>query len=209
MNLNLIKKIRTLRRKIEEEIKNKLKDFKKNFNTSSEQKFLELCFCILVANTSIQKSQEVFRKIGRGFLYLQKDKLKKKLKKAGYRFYNKRTEYIISARRFIKKLNFISKDKNEKELREWLVDNIKGIGWKEASHFLRNLGFKNFAILDRHVLKILDKYKLLDKIPLTLSMKNYLEIEAKLKNIADHLKITPAELDLYLFYLDTERICER
>jgi N-glycosylase/DNA lyase len=113
------------------------------------------------------------------------------------------------AREFINEIDRKLKSLREKELREWLVRNIKGIGWKESSHFLRNMGFKNFAILDRHVLKTLNKYGILDEIPRTLSKKIYLGIERKLKNIADHLHITLAELDLYLFYLDAGKICER
>ena len=97
------------------------------------------------------------------------------------------------------------KNKNESSIREWLVKNIKGIGWKEASHFLRNMGFQNFAILDRHVLRVLNSYKILDGI-LPLTRKNYLEIERKLKRIADRLNISLAELDLHLFYIDTKKI---
>jgi len=90
-----------------------------------------------------------------------------------------------------------------------LVENIKGIGLKESSHFLRNLGFENFAIVDRHVLKILKEREVIDKIPKTLTKKRYLEIEEKLKNIAKSLNLNLAELDLYLFYLDTKKIPQK
>lgn len=171
MSKNLTEQLRNLKKEIGREIENKLEDFKKNLNTNFEQKFLELCFCILVANTSIKKTEEIWAKIGRGFIYLPKDKLKEKLKKLRYRFYNKRTEYIVLDRKYIREISHELIGKNETGTRKWLVKNIKGIGWKEASHFLRNLGFKNFAILDRHVLKVLNRYKIINKIPLALSKR--------------------------------------
>ncbi|MEM2975891.1 MAG: N-glycosylase, partial [Candidatus Bathyarchaeia archaeon] len=94
---------------------------------------------------------------------------------------------------------------DEIALREWLVKNIKGIGYKEASHFLRNIGFTNLAIIDFHILNILTRHKLIKK-PKTLTRKNYLEIEQTLKNIAEKLNLTLAELDLYLWYIETNKI---
>ena len=203
---NLIKEIENLKIKIGGEVNKKLEEFKGNFNISPNQKFIELCFCILVANTSIKKTYEVWKQIYKNFLLFSKDKLKKELKKLGYRFYNKRADYVIVARKFIKEIDFIIKNKNDFEAREWLVKNIKGIGWKESSHFLRNIGFKNFSILDRHIFKILLENKVIDKIPRSLSKKQYLNIEKKLRDISKFLNCNLAELDLYLFYLDTGEI---
>jgi len=208
MSETLINKIREIKKEKREEAKIKLKTFEEEFNIDFEQKFIELCFCILVANAPISKTKQIWKDINKGFIYLSKDALRKKLKKLGYRFYNVRTNYIIDARKFIKEINSKLKSKSEKEIREWLVENIKGIGWKEASHFLRNMGFQNFAILDRHVLRALNDYEMLDEIP-PLSKKNYLEIEKKLRKLANHLNINLAELDLYLFYIDAKKVYER
>jgi N-glycosylase/DNA lyase len=205
----LIEKIRSLKNEIEKNVKDKLEEFEKNFSLPAEQKFLELCFCILVANAPVKKTLNVWSEIKTGLLFLSKRELKMRLKNLGYRFYNKRAEYIISARKLIEEIDSVLKLGKEEVIREWLVKNIKGIGWKEASHFLRNLGFKNFAILDRHVLRILNENEVIKEIPKTLSRKKYLEIEKKLKDIARILDISLAELDLYLFYLDTREICER
>jgi N-glycosylase/DNA lyase len=201
--------IKNLKIEIGKKVESKLKEFEKNFSLSAEQKFLELCFCILVANSSMGKTLQIWKKINAGFLNLPKHDLKERLKNFGYRFYNKRAEYIVETRKLIPEIEKILKNKDEERIREWLVENVKGIGWKEASHFLRNLGFKNFAILDRHVLRILYENGIIKEIPKTLSKKKYLEIEKKLQDIAKTLNITPAELDLYLFYLDTKKICER
>lgn len=208
MYRTLINKIREAKKKTKEKARIKLKTFKPKSDTDFKQKFIELCFCILVANAPIRKTRQIWEGINKGFIYLSKNALRKKLKKLGYRFYNVRANYIIDARKFINEINSNLKNKNEEEVREWLVENIKGIGWKEASHFLRNMGFQNFAILDRHVLRILNNYGVLNRIP-SLSKKNYLNIERKLKKIAKYLNITLAELDLYLFYIDAKRIYEK
>jgi N-glycosylase/DNA lyase len=202
--VELVRKIKAIKKKVGKQVEEKLREFESNTRLTPEEKFLELCFCILVANMSLEKTLEVWRNIGKGFLFLSEDRLKEKLKELGYRFYN-RAEYIVADRKFIKDLDVAVASKNP---REWLVKNVKGIGWKEASHFLRNLGFKDFAILDRHVLKILVENKIIAK-PKALTKTFYLETEEKLRKVAKKLGISLAELDLYLFYLDAGKVCER
>ncbi len=86
------------------------------------------------------------------------------------------------------------------------MKNIKGIGYKEASHFLRNVGYKNIAILDRHIINLMLEYGLIEEKPKTLSRKIYLSIEKKLKIIADRLNMPMAELDLYMWYMKTGEV---
>jgi N-glycosylase/DNA lyase len=204
--MNLEEEINKLKGKIEENVENILKNLEANKNLSKEEKFIELCFCILVANFSMQKTFEIWKEIGINFLKLSKEEISKKLKELGYRFYNKRAEYIIEARGKIDKLEEILKSKDEFKIREELVKNFKGIGWKESSHFLRNLGYKNFAILDRHVLKTLKDFGIIKEIPKSLNKKIYLEIESKLKEIAKKLNMSLAELDFYLFYISSMKL---
>ena len=90
-------------------------------------------------------------------------------------------------------------------VREWLVRNVKGVGYKEASHFLRNIGFKNLSIIDFHIIDLLARYGLIKK-PRSLTRRRYLEIEGLLRRISEKLGISLAELDLYLWYMETGRI---
>ena len=90
-------------------------------------------------------------------------------------------------------------------MREWIVKHIKGLGYKEASHFLRNIGFDDYAIIDFHIVDILEKHKLIRK-PKTMTKKRYLEIEKVLQEIGSKSKMTMAELDLYLWYLETGKV---
>jgi N-glycosylase/DNA lyase len=188
-------------KKLLKEVRNRLKEFKRI--EDEDLLFKELCFCILVANTSLEKTLEIWKKIDDGFLKYNKKQLSLKLKSLGYRFYNKRADYILYNRKLKKIIKEKIKELSAFYLREWLVKNLKGIGFKEASHFLRNIGFKDFAILDRHILRFLYKNKIINEIPSNLSKRKYLEIENKLKNLADKLNITLSELDFLIFYLET------
>ena len=89
----------------------------------------------------------------------------------------------------------------------WLAKNIKGLGMKEASHFLRNIGYKNVAIIDFHILDLLARYGLIEK-PKTMTPKKYIEIENELKKISEKTGINLGELDLYLWYKETGKDLE-
>ena len=200
------KYIKDLKPQLAERVNGVLKEFEKNKNLSKEDRFLELCFCILVANSSMEKTFEIWKEIKEDFLKLKKDDLSKILKELGYRFYNKRAEYIVEARNKIELLEEILNLNDEYMIREKLVENFKGIGWKEASHFLRNLGYRNFAILDRHVLKSLRDLGIIENVPKALNKRIYLKIEESLREIANKLEMSLAELDLYLFYISSGKI---
>ncbi len=94
------------------------------------------------------------------------------------------------------------------ERRDWLVKEkgIKGLGYKEASHFLRNIGFKGYAILDKHVLRSLAELDIIDDPQPPNTRLKYLTVEEKLKKLADLTKIDFDELDLVLWSLKTGEI---
>ena len=127
------------------------------------------------------------------------DEIRKKLKEI-YRFHTLRAGYIYEARE-----NFRNIDINSKNIRNDLVDNIKGIGMKEASHFLRNVGFDDFAIIDFHIIDLLVKNNLIEK-PKTLTKKKYLEIENVLRKLANKVNLSLGELDLYLWFAETGKV---
>ncbi len=191
---------------INQSIQLKIREFSKIKDQSLDKIFGELCFCIMTANCSAEKCIEVQAKIGVGFQNLAEEDLSQKLKMYGYRFPNIRARYIVKAREFQKELKAkINENNNLKELREWIVKNIKGIGYKEASHFLRNIGYTGFAIIDFHVIDLLVKFKLIEN-PKTLTKTKYLEIEALLSKIAEKLNLNLGELDLFMWYLETGKV---
>ena len=128
------------------------------------------------------------------------------MKEVHYRFPNIRSKFIIEAREKMNQLDNIMKSGNSgKKLREWIVKNIKGIGYKEASHFLRNIGYNEFAIVDFHIADLLAKHEIVQK-PKRMTKTKYLEIEEILKTIGNKVNLSLAELDLYLWYLETGKI---
>lgn len=202
--INTLKKLKKSR--VKEMVEKRIEEFKEMKNKSNEEIFKELCFCILTANFNAEKSIKIQEEIGDGFLKLPEERLAKKLKDLGHRYPKARARYIVEARRFkglLKKI--INSYKDEKRLREWFVKNVKGLGYKEASHFLRNIGFFNLAILDFHILDVLEKNNLIEK-PKALTKKRYLEIEGLLEKLAKKLRLSLAELDLYLWYTETGKI---
>jgi len=91
-------------------------------------------------------------------------------------------------------------------LREWLVREIKGLGWKEASHFLRNIGFRDLAILDRHILRNLRRHGVIRSVPAALSRARYLSIERSFQAFAGALGVPMDELDLVFWSRETGEI---
>ena len=84
------------------------------------------------------------------------------------------------------------------------MDNVKGLGYKEASHFLRNIGRgKNLAILDVHILRNLKRCGVIRKIPATLTKKTYLDTEERMRKLAANINIPLEELDLLFWSLET------
>ncbi|MEM2192410.1 MAG: hypothetical protein QXG38_02210 [Candidatus Hadarchaeales archaeon] len=80
------------------------------------------------------------------------------------------------------------------------------IGYKEASHFLRNVGFLDFAILDRHILSLMKENGIVDWGGGGLTRRRYLEYEKKFCSMAERVKMPPGELDLFLLYLKTGEV---
>lgn len=183
----------------------RMDEFKELGESNCSEIFKELCFCILTANFSAERAIKIQKEIDDGFL--TGDNLSDKLKALGYRFPNTRAQYIIEARRYKEDIKDIIKSfKSQKELRAWIAKNIKGLGYKESSHFLRNIGFTDLAIIDSHIIDILVKNNLIKRPKSTPSKKKYLEIEKILKDIAAENDLNLAELDLYLWYLETNKV---
>jgi N-glycosylase/DNA lyase len=202
----LIKQIQSLKDgEIGNLIQKRIDEFKELDKKSNDELFKELCFCILTANFNAEKSIKIQNELGEYFSTDTKEELTKKLKKYGHRFPNTRANYIIESLKCKNKLNEVVKFHDKTALREWLVNNVKGIGYKECSHFLRNIGFDDYAIIDFHIIDILARHNLI-KRPKTLTKRKYLEIENLLRTIGRKTNLTLAELDLYLWYLETGKI---
>jgi len=193
---------------VSSKVKQRIQEFQEVNQKGNKTWFNELCFCLLTANSSAKKGIEIQNYLSRkdGFHTLSQGKLTEVLKRLGHRFYQRRAEFIVEARKHKQIKSIITKFDNVAEAREWLAENIKGLGYKESSHFLRNVGYHNIAILDRHVIRALEEYDLIDEIPKSLTPKKYLEIEKKLLKFSREMGVLPSEMDLYLWYSKTGKI---
>ena len=185
-------------------VRQRIREFSSFGNKSSQHWFSELCFCILAANAKGRVAYDIQRALGvQGCCSASRARVRKCIMSHKHRFHNNKTRFIIEARKHadIKgTVQSLVKKEGQALTREWLVKNIKGLGYKEASHFLRNVGYPDVAIIDRHVLNVLAENRIIQK-PKTLSPKTYLWIEAKLAKLAKQLHMRIGELDLYLWYM--------
>ncbi len=203
---SLIEKINFLKSEpIAKVISQRMKEFEKYGSEKEDKVFSELCFCLLTANFQAEKCIQIQNDMGRGFEILPQEELAKKLKEVGHRFWPQRAERIVKARECKTELCSLVFKQSGKEMRNWLVENVKGLGMKESSHFLRNVGYKDVAIIDFHIVDLLVDEGMIER-PKTLTEKKYLEIEGVLENLGNKVDLNLAELDLYLWYLETGKV---
>ena len=184
-------------------IKKRLEDFS---NIKKEDYFYEACFCILTPQSSAKSCWKAI------LLLQEKDFENKNVNPVEYlndriRFHINKSKYLLEfKKKWLVIKNKLEEIKNSRELREWLVENVKGYGYKEASHFLRNIGHRNVAILDRHILKNLHKLNVINEIPATLTPKKYFEIENKFIEFSNKVNISMDELDLLFWSQETGEV---
>ena len=202
----LIHKINKLKEsEIRDKIDSRIKEFKQKNKKSNDELFSEMCFCLLTANFNAERSIEIQNNVRECFLTHSKEEITKKLKEYGHRFPNKRAEYIHKSKECKDNLKNVISFHDREKIREWLVKNVKGLGYKEVSHFLRNIGLDDYAIIDFHIIDILVRHNIIEK-PKTLTKNKYLEIEEKLRKLGKKTDLTLGELDLYLWYMETGKI---
>lgn len=188
--------------KKKDEIQRRLKDFS---NIPQKEYIHELIFCLLTPQSQAKKCWEAV-------VQLKENEIKeseiKNCLSTKTRFHNNKARYIIEARKnwenTLKKIQEELEKENIMQLRNWLAENILGLGMKEASHFLRNIGKSNnqIAILDRHIIKNLKTLGVIKSIT-SLNKKNYLILEDKFKSFSQKINIPIDHLDL-LFWSEEE-----
>lgn len=199
----------------QKEIEKRLKEFKEIWERgSNEDIHAELSFCILTPQSKAVNAWKAITTLKENGLLFNgsAEDIVEYLNIV--RFKNNKAKYLVALREQMQneKGEIITKDffnsiADVKEKREWIVKNIKGMAYKEAGHFLRNVGFgKEIAILDRHILKNLVKLEVIEDVPKSLTPKLYLEIEEKMKTYCKFINIPMDSLDLLLWYKEAGEI---
>ncbi len=172
--------------KINTKIRTALRDFKKNWK-NKEKVYEELCYCILTPQSSARGAMKCIKNLKENNLlesgtFEEKEKFLKNV-----RFYKTKAKRLEEVQKkfpknSLKKILLENGLPDAKKARKFLLKEVNGFGMKEASHFLRNIGFfEDIAILDRHILKNLVKCGVIKEVPKNLNEKKYLEIEEKMK----------------------------
>ena len=199
---------------IKSDIEARLSEFGQVWESGSERDiFLELVFCLL---TPQSKARSCFRALcditESGMVFSgAAPELADRIRNV--RFRNNKSRYIVEARemftedgRFVIKMRIAEREEVH-ALRDWLVENVKGMGYKEASHFLRNIGKgRDLAILDRHIMKNLVQLGVIDGIPGSLTPTRYREIEERMRSFSKRVGIPMDHLDLLLWYREAGEI---
>ncbi len=181
-------------------------EFKLNHEAGERKWFIELSLCILTANSSFEAAYRSLQIALPAILRGDEEEIKRSLVLSGYRFPNLKAKYLaLAAKRFANLKGWIKPiaDRDQFAAREELL-GIEGIGMKEASHFLRNVGYMQLAIIDRHVIRFIEKIG----GPSTpkLSLRLYLYLEEIIRGISSSVGLPPGLLDLYIWYLETGTI---
>ncbi|MEX2115675.1 MAG: DNA lyase [Bacteroidota bacterium] len=172
--------------------------------------FYELVYCLLTPQSSAEHADQVVQSL-RSVQFEERGVDPEPLLRnpSHYiRFHKTKSRHLLKAREgFPGIAQAISNVSKPEDLREWLVRNVVGFGYKEATHFLRNIG-KNggLAILDRHILRNLKRLKVIREIPDSLSKKKYLAIEKQFTRFSGRIGIPLDELDLLFWSMETGEI---
>lgn len=209
-----IKKIKGAHIERRDDVQARLNEFREIWKNGTDEKLWEeMVFCFLTGGCSAKmglRSIEAVRPILMGGNH---NELTVKLVGV-HRYPNARAGYIVASRNYLQahcgmrlreKLTSFNDDL---ERRDWLVKEkgVKGLGYKEASHFLRNIGLPGYGILDKHILRSLAELKIIGDPKPPNTRQKYLTVENKLKNLAEKLKIDFDEMDLVLWSMKTGEI---
>ena len=198
---------------VKEDIAERMGEFKKIHQRADDSEiFRELCFCILSSGVGPRIAEKSINALGSELYTAASDQLINQL--AGIHKYAENAAYIYSTRIYLheefnfKLFNKLRSIEDEQSRRDFVADNkgIKGIGYVQASHFLRNIGFKGYAILDKNILSSLFDLGVIEDKKQPSTKNRYIEKENRMKGLSEASGIALEELDLLLWHRKTGRI---
>ena len=208
-----IEDLRNLYDEKKDSIQAQLDEFDEIRKQADDRRILEeLVFCILTSAVGPKVGARSLDAIKDILLEASPEELIVKL--TGVHKYPEKAYYIVHTRDYLKseyglRMNdLVNSFKDPLELREFFAINkdIKGLGLTQASHFLRNIGRKGYAILDRNVVRSLYDLEVLDNPKPPTTKKKYLDAEERMQGFADELEVSIEELDMLLWSKKTGHI---
>ena len=198
------------------EIRRRLGEFDEVWRKVSDARLWEeLAYCIFTAGASARMGLDSVDAVRPLLLDGEAEAMTAALKQAGaHRFPVARPQYIVITRNYFR-ANFgmalrkrLRSFRDPFARRDWLAQEkqVKGLGYKESSHFLRNIGVKGHAILDKHVMRCLNEVGVIDSAKPPQTRRKYLEVEQELIRFAKDIRVDFDELDLVLWSMKTGEI---
>jgi N-glycosylase/DNA lyase len=192
----------------------RLAEFKKVYKKGDRAIFEELCYCILTAGSSAKMGMRTVTALRDIIRSGSEKELQRRARAHSVRFWRLRPSYIVHTREYLedacglKLRRLIGSFDSRDSRRDFFAKNkgVKGIGYKEASHFLRNIGFSGYAILDKHILNSLREMGVISTRMRPTTRAGYLAIEKKLEHFAKEIGIDMDHLDLLLWSRKTGEI---
>jgi N-glycosylase/DNA lyase len=197
-----------------DQIKARLEEFAEVGRAGSDERlFEELAFCIFTAGASARMGLRSVEAVRPVLMTGSMRDIQAALNRA-HRWAQARGAFVYQTREYLRQhcglklRQLLASFNTADERRDFFAANpqIRGIGYKEASHFLRNIGYRGYAILDKHVLARLAEFKVIEDQKPPSTKRRYLETEAKMKSFAEQIGIDFDELDLLLWYTKTGEI---
>lgn len=211
-----IENIRATRREREPQIRARLLEFRDVWEQGTDERLWEeLVYCIFTAGASARMGLRSVEAIRHLLTDGSREEMTEALISAGaHRYPAARPGYIVVTRDYLREdcgmrlRERLTGFSNPIERRDWLARtrNIKGLGYKEASHFLRNIGLCGYAILDKHILRSLAELGIVESAEPPSTRTRYLETEEKLRRFARDVRIDFDELDLVLWSMKTGEV---
>lgn len=165
--------------------------------------FDELVFCLFTPGSKALNGDRAVKKLKENNLLYKgtKGQIAREIRGI-VRFHNNKAGYLVEARKLFNRGSGFSikrhlSGKETLAARQWIVNNVKGIGYKEAGHFMRNIGLgKDIIILDTHVLNNLKHFRVIKEIPASMGRKLYFHIEDKMRQFSREINIPLDALDI-------------
>lgn len=201
-------------------------------NMDEDDLWYELCLCVLSSNVQFETAKSAFdhlkkkRLLERNHLFFNKEAsriISKELsrpiflprRKDGtlrkYRFFVTKSNQITKAFRIIYEeecsiKSILTRFASEYDARDFLANRISGLGLKQSSLFLRNIGYaSHLAIIDTHVINFMVEVELFrSRLVPPISARQYRNAERKLQAFAKKIKTDLSLLDFAIWTIMRE-----
>jgi N-glycosylase/DNA lyase len=196
-------------------IKARLAEFRLVWETGSDEDiFAELAFCLFTPQSKAKSCWGAVQSLcEEGLLHCAAPEVMAQRLCTRVRFHHTKARNVAAARELFRRdgklriREVLSSFAGAREAREELVAKVRGLGYKEASHFLRNIGWgEELAILDRHILRNLAALGVIGEVPTSLSRRKYLEIEEALLGFCRKVGLRPDHFDMLLWARQTGEV---